>query len=258
MKHHSSRQDALLAQPERLTISIIEDNVFVHEERSDASSRFSRHRGHYSCRFTLSFDENRRWKLSPGVKKIVVMGEARVAEGPRHASANDALVPLIMILASSRDAEGTLRELALRIEDLLGDHSVPIAQGPRRKLMTVGELVIDEDAHRVTVGGEEVSLTGLEFKLLVALTERRERVYARTELLSDVWGSNVLNRTRTVDTHVKRLRDKLKSAGRFIETVRGVGYRFSEAPSARPVEQQPVRRDYDRPASHFVPILRRA
>jgi DNA-binding winged helix-turn-helix (wHTH) protein len=85
----------------------------------------------------------------------------------------------------------------------------------------------------VTVNGEEVSLTALEFKLLVTLTERRDRVQARGTLLSDVWAIDAEIASRTVDTHVKRLRDKLGTAGRFIETVRGVGYRFSENPGRR-------------------------
>ena len=68
--------------------------------------------------------------------------------------------------------------------------------------------------------------------LLVTLTERRDRVQARGTLLSDVWAIDAEIASRTVDTHVKRLRDKLGTAGRFIETVRGVGYRFSETPSA--------------------------
>ena len=95
----------------------------------------------------------------------------------------------------------------------------------------VAELRIDKDAHRVTVGPEEVPLTALEFKLLVTLIERRDRVQGRGTLLSDVWAMDSEIASRTVDTHVKRLRDKLGTAGRFIETVRGVGYRFSEAPS---------------------------
>jgi two-component system phosphate regulon response regulator PhoB len=78
-----------------------------------------------------------------------------------------------------------------------------------------------------------VVLTALEFKLLVTLTERRDRVQARGTLLSDVWSMDSEIASRTVDTHVKRLRDKLGTAGRFIQTVRGVGYRFSErAPEA--------------------------
>jgi two-component system phosphate regulon response regulator PhoB len=78
----------------------------------------------------------------------------------------------------------------------------------------------------VFVDGKEVELTALEFKLLVTLHDRRNRVQDRSTLLSDVWGIDADITTRTVDTHVKRLREKLGAAGDYIHTVRGVGYRF--------------------------------
>jgi DNA-binding winged helix-turn-helix (wHTH) protein len=172
--------------------------------------------------------------MSPGIKKVVTLGEVGATDGRHHVPlhAREGLVPLVTVLVNPRDLEGTfLRELALRIEGLLRDRPATLARAQRRATTTVCELLIDQDAHRVTVSGEEISLTALEFKLLVALTGRLDRVYPRRALLGDIWESNVLNRTRTVDTQVKRLRDKLKSAGRFIQTVRGVGYRFSETPS---------------------------
>ncbi len=150
------------------------------------------------------------------------------------------LVPIIMVTAKSEEIDRivgfelgaddyvtkpfSVRELILRVEAVLR-RGQPVEQ----RVLTVGELRIDKEAHRVTVDGEEISLTAIEFKLLVTLTERRDRVQARGTLLSDVWAIDAEIASRTVDTHVKRLRDKLKSAGRFIETVRGVGYRFSEA-----------------------------
>lgn len=195
--------------------------------------------------------------MSPGIKRVVVMGDARATDGQRpvSVSANDALVPLVMILASPHDVEGSLRELALRIESLLGSSHAPSPHLPRN-VLKASELVIDQDAQRATVDGEEILLTGLEFKLLVALAERRDRVYPRKALLAEVWESNVLNRTRTVDTHVKRLRDKLKSAGRFIQTVRGVGYRFSETLSAR--SDQMAGPKFARPNNPCLPLLRSA
>jgi two-component system phosphate regulon response regulator PhoB len=77
-------------------------------------------------------------------------------------------------------------------------------------------------------------LTALEFKLLVTLWDRRGRVQTRDRLLSDVWGIDADITSRTVDTHVKRLREKLGSIGDKIETVRGVGYRFSDDTQAPP------------------------
>jgi two-component system phosphate regulon response regulator PhoB len=151
-------------------------------------------------------------------------------------------VPIIMVTAKAEEVDRivgfeigaddyvvkpfSVRELLLRIDAVLRR-----GKSPEQQLIEVGELRIDKDAHRVTVNAEEISLTALEFKLLVTLTERRDRVQARGTLLSDVWAIDAEIASRTVDTHVKRLRDKLGSAGRFIETVRGVGYRFSELPT---------------------------
>jgi len=151
-------------------------------------------------------------------------------------------VPIIMVTAKAEEIDRivgfelgaddyvvkpfSVRELLLRIDAVLRR-----GRSPDQRLIEVAELHIDKEAHRVTVGGEEVALTALEFKLLVTLTERRDRVQGRGTLLSDVWAMDSEIASRTVDTHVKRLRDKLGTAGRFIETVRGVGYRFSEAPS---------------------------
>ena len=84
-------------------------------------------------------------------------------------------------------------------------------------------LLMDRSAHRAWVDDEEVQLTALEFKLLGTLYDRRDRVQTRGSLLEDVWGASADMATRTVDTHVKRLREKLGAAGDYIETVRGVG-----------------------------------
>jgi two-component system phosphate regulon response regulator PhoB len=90
-----------------------------------------------------------------------------------------------------------------------------------------GVLRLDRSAHRVWVNDKLINLTPLEFKLLVFLYDRRERVQSRAALLDEVWGIEGDVSTRTVDTHVKRLREKLEAAGRYIETVRGTGYRFA-------------------------------
>lgn len=121
----------------------------------------------------------------------------------------------------------SVRELLLRIDVILrrtGRSIVPSLP------IEFGRLKIDREAHRVWVAGEEIELTALEFKLLVTLHDRRNRVQSRSALLNDVWGIEADVTTRTVDTHVKRLREKLGSAGDYVETVRGVGYRFAEKP----------------------------
>jgi two-component system phosphate regulon response regulator PhoB len=102
-------------------------------------------------------------------------------------------------------------------------------QSPR--ILGAAELRVDRAAHRVYVAAQEVPLTPLEYKLLLRLAEQPEHVHTRERLLDEVWQVNAGNTTRTVDTHVKRLRDKLGNAGRLIQTVRGVGYRLSETPS---------------------------
>jgi two-component system phosphate regulon response regulator PhoB len=122
----------------------------------------------------------------------------------------------------------SLRELLLRVEAVLR-RAAPPATGARG-VMVFGKLRLDRDAHRVWVDEQEVTLTALELRLLATLLERRGRVQSRPSLLDDVWGMSGEVTTRTVDTHVKRLREKLGDAGLYIETVRGVGYRFTPAP----------------------------
>jgi two-component system phosphate regulon response regulator PhoB len=121
----------------------------------------------------------------------------------------------------------SIRELVLRVQAVLRrtDSAKPA------KTVAFGCLSIDEDAHRVWVDEQEVELTLIEWKLLLALYESRDRVQTRGVLLDSVWGMDVSITTRTVDTHVKRLRDKLQRAGEYVETVRGSGYRFAGAPA---------------------------
>ena len=123
----------------------------------------------------------------------------------------------------------SVRELLLRIDAVLRRSQEPRATG--KGTLEFGCLRIDNEAHRVWVSGVEVELTALEFKLLVTLLERKNRVQSRSALLSDVWGIEADITTRTVDTHVKRLREKLGEAGDYVETVRGVGYRFADSPA---------------------------
>ena len=121
----------------------------------------------------------------------------------------------------------SVRELMLRVRAVLRRTAGSEAD---EGAIVHDDLSLDPEAHEVRVGGQEVELTALEFRLLSALLERRGRVQTRERLLSDVWGYSPETTTRTVDTHVRRLRAKLGAGGRHIETVRGVGYRIrSEA-----------------------------
>jgi two-component system phosphate regulon response regulator PhoB len=121
----------------------------------------------------------------------------------------------------------SVRELLLRIRALLRRSHRNEAEP---ELIRFGRLRIDREAHRAWVDDKEVSLTALEFRLLHAFMSRKGRVQTRDALLSDVWGIDADVTTRTVDTHVKRLREKLGDAGMYIETLRGVGYRFRDEP----------------------------
>ncbi|MEY2396774.1 MAG: two-component system, OmpR family, phosphate regulon response regulator PhoB [Acidobacteriaceae bacterium] len=116
------------------------------------------------------------------------------------------------------------REVVLRIQAILRRGRA----GPSDERLLAGAISIDPARHQVSVAGRAIHLTSIEFKLLRTLLERRGRVQARDRLLNDVWGYESIIDTRTVDTHVRRLRDKLGKAGNAIETVRGFGYRFTE------------------------------
>ena len=126
----------------------------------------------------------------------------------------------------------SVREVLLRVQAVLrrastaGESDVRRARGLRPAAHRL---------HRAShLGGRPVksSLTALEMRLLWTLYQRRGRVQSRGTLLDDVWDADPENNTRTVDTHVKRLREKLGAAGDYVETVRGVGYRFAAEPGA--------------------------
>lgn len=155
-------------------------------------------------------------------------------------------VPVLMLTAKGEEIDRVLgfelgaedyvtkpfsvRELMLRVQAILRRTRTP--QGDASQIFEFGMLRVDRAAHRVWVQGEEIELTALEFRLLTTLADRKNRVQTRAMLLDDVWGIKVDVTTRTVDTHVKRLREKLGAAGEYVETVRGVGYRFAESPNA--------------------------
>jgi DNA-binding response OmpR family regulator len=150
-----------------------------------------------------------------------------------------ASIPIIMLTAKTAEIDRVLglelgaddyltkpfspRELVLRVKALLRRR--PVSE-PQQERIDFRDLVIDFPRHEVLVEGKSIQLTATEFKLLTVLVERRGRVQSRDTLLRDVWEYDSLIDTRTVDTHMRRLRDKLGSAARYLDTVRGVGYRF--------------------------------
>jgi two-component system phosphate regulon response regulator PhoB len=118
----------------------------------------------------------------------------------------------------------SVRELILRVKVLLKKKVDRLANEQK---LEFGPIMMDFDAHEVVVSGQNVLLTALEFKLLKHLLQRKGRVQTRDQLLGDVWGYSSEVTTRTVDTHIKRLREKLGKPGDLIQTIRGVGYRFN-------------------------------
>jgi two-component system phosphate regulon response regulator PhoB len=154
-------------------------------------------------------------------------------------------IPVIMLTARSEEIDRvvgfelgaddyvvkpfSVRELILRIQAVMRRTQALAAPAEAEGELRFGRLRVDRHAHRVWVDGQAVALTPLEMRLLLTLYERRGRVQSRGTLLDDVWEASPENNTRTVDTHVKRLREKLGPAGAYVETVRGVGYRFADS-----------------------------
>jgi len=151
-------------------------------------------------------------------------------------------LPVIMLTAKAAEIDRVLglelgaddyitkpfspRELVLRIQKLLQRGQ---AATETQETLCFGDLLIDGPRHIVSWKGKGVDLTATEFKLLTVLAQRRGRVQSRDQLLRDVWEYNNLVDTRTVDTHMRRLREKLGLAAKYLDTVRGVGYRFVES-----------------------------
>jgi len=117
------------------------------------------------------------------------------------------------------------RELILRIKGIL-KRAEPAEE--EADVLETGNIKIDISRHKVTVGGKEITLTQMEFKLLTTLIKRSGRVQSRERLLDDVWDIASDVTTRTVDTHIKRLREKLGKSGKLIDTIRGIGYKFKD------------------------------
>jgi two-component system phosphate regulon response regulator PhoB len=124
----------------------------------------------------------------------------------------------------------SVREVVLRVDAIFRRLAAPGDRPPQTggRTLKAGPVELDPDSYIARLDGVEVPLTLLEFRLLAYLVEGKGRVRTRDELLADVWNTSPEVETRTVDTHVKRLRDKLGAAGELIETVRGLGYRVRQ------------------------------
>jgi phosphate regulon transcriptional regulator PhoB len=118
----------------------------------------------------------------------------------------------------------SMRELIARIRSILKRYGKK--EKPAKILLKFPDLEIDSEKHQALAQGKNIELTAKEFSLLKYLAQNREKVFTRDQLLNEVWGIDVAIETRTVDVHVRRLREKLGKAGRHIQTLRGVGYKF--------------------------------
>jgi two-component system alkaline phosphatase synthesis response regulator PhoP len=171
--------------------------------------------------------------MLPGEDGLAILKKIR-------ANAGTAAIPVMMITAKTTEFDKVsgldlgaddyiakpfgMAELVARVKAMLRRSGMNASA----ERLTHEELVVDIAKHTVTVGGQNVILTYKEFSLLACLMENAGRAYTREQLLEIVWGYDYEGGTRTVDVHVQTLRTKLGSSGRFIETVRGVGYRFGE------------------------------
>ncbi len=149
-------------------------------------------------------------------------------------------VPVIFLTAKAEETDRVLglevggddyickpfstKELILRVQGLLRRSTTPAEERPKR--LEIGPVVLENERHEVSIKGTPVELTATEFRLLRLLMERKGRVQTREHLLLNVWNYETEIETRTVDTHIRRLREKLGDAANLIETLRGVGYRM--------------------------------
>ena len=175
--------------------------------------------------------------MLPGISGLDVCRELRTKENHEN-------IAVVMLTAKSEEIDRivgfelgaddyvtkpfSVRELILRIKAILkrGQTKKEVVEVERQ----FGDLKIDIESHEVFVDSVQIDLTALEFKLLNQLVETRGRVQSRDQLLQDVWGYSAEVTTRTVDTHIKRLRNKLGSMGKYVQTIRGVGYKFARIP----------------------------
>jgi DNA-binding response OmpR family regulator len=227
---------------------MIKKRILIIEDDKNISNliKYNLEKSGYECLAAVSGEEAfkmlDRWMadliildvMLPGMDGFEVCRHIRQEERSQE-------IPVIMLTAKGEEVDRVVglelgaddymvkpfspRELVLRIKAILRRGN---AQEADKEVLTVGMLSVDIPRHKVLVGNEDVELTPMEFKLLVTLMQRQGRVQTRDSLLSDVWGLGADIYTRTVDTHIKRIRQKLKGAAKFIETVPGVGYRFDE------------------------------
>jgi two-component system phosphate regulon response regulator PhoB len=225
-----SSKPVLIVEDERdvvdlLTLNLRKAGGFIISTASDGAAGLNKARTEKPALIILDL-------MLPKMTGLEVCKVLKTDPATRH-------IPIMMLTAKAEEIDRIVglefgaddyvtkpfspREVILRIQAILRRGEVK--EGER---LSAGAITIDPARHQVSVGGKRINLTSIEFKLLRTLVQRRGRVQERDRLLNEVWGYESVIDTRTVDTHVRRLREKLGKAGDVIETVRGFGYRLRE------------------------------
>jgi DNA-binding response OmpR family regulator len=227
-------------------VLVVEDS----QDIADLIRHFLERSGHTVTRLASGSDGLRQARASPPdliVLDLMLPGldGLHVCQALRAEPAT-ASIPIIMLTARGEEADRVRglelgaddyvtkpfspKELVARVSALL--RRVERPSHPAGIVLQYGPVTIDIDRHRVLAGAREVQLTAKEFLLLRYLVEHRGRVLSRDLLLTDVWGYQYTGGTRTVDVHVRRLREKLPEVGTAITTVKQFGYRLEDAPTS--------------------------
>ena len=224
-------------------ILIVEDDPDIAE----LLVHYLQNAGHTPLRLSNGSDVMRQLRAEPADLMILDLmlpglGGMEVCDAVR-ADAATAHLPVIMLTARGEEADRVAgldrgaddyvtkpfspKELVARVAARLRRPPAADSRAADAEILHYGALIIDAGSHRVTLAGEEVRLTAKEFLLLQYLVRRRGRVLSRDVLLTDVWGYQYTGGTRTVDVHIRRLREKLPLLNQAIETIKQFGYKLS-------------------------------
>ena len=219
----------LVADDESDVLNLVCNNLksagFTPLQAEDGPSALEQAKAHMPALIVLDL-------MLPGMSGLEVCKALKAEPATKN-------IPILMLTAKAEEVDRILgfelgaddymtkpfspRELVLRVQSVLRRAT---SQPEKAEVLKLGDILVDRTRHAVSVRGTELDLTATEFKLLSTLIERRGRVQSRDVLLNDVWGYESVIDTRTVDTHVRRLREKLGKAADCIETIRGFGYRM--------------------------------
>lgn len=222
-------------------------NILIVEDEPDAVELLELHLKNAGYNVTVAEDgEEALRKIHKSIPDLVILdlmipeiNGLEVCKVIRKDPATES-IPVVMCTAKASEIDKVLglelgaddyitkpfspRELVLRVKNLLKRNNK--TQQPEKNKIRIGNITVDKSSHDVLVGDSIIDLTATEYKLLMLFLDRIGRVQSREVLLRDVWGYQSDIDTRTVDTHVQRLRTKLLSSSNHIVTVRGFGYKF--------------------------------